>query len=251
VDITVYSYVKANFTFSQATLCSPYDLTLNNSSIGGVSYYWDFGDGSDTTVLNTGPVTHHYTNPSPTNPVTYLIVLTATNAQGCISVHSEEIEVMPAVHAGFTADVTEGCHPVSVDFTNTSTGALSYSWDFDNGNSSDQTDPSVTFVNFGTNDTIFQVKLVATNVYTCQDSFSVPILVHPYVHADFAIEYQRQCTPADVIFHNSSVNGQQYSWSFDGDPLVTGSTAPIPRQFSNPSTQNTASFPVSLTVQSG
>ncbi len=250
VDIEVYSFVNANFTFSQGTLCTPYDLTLYNSSVGGVSYHWDFGDGGDTTVANTDPVIHRYTNPSPTNPVTYSIVLTVTNAQNCISVQSQEINVMPSVQASFTANITEGCNPVTVNFTNTSSGAISYTWEFDNGQSSDQASPTMTFENYGSNDTVFNVRLMATNVYTCQDSFFMPIVVHPHVDADFAIEYKRQCSVAEVTFHNSSVNGQQYTWSFDGDPLVTTNMAPIDRQFTNNSTTSSATYLVDLTVTS-
>ncbi len=249
-DIEVYSYVNADFTFSQATLCTPYDLTLFNSSVGGVSYLWDFGDGTDTLVYNTNSVTHRFTNPSPTTPVNYTIELTVTNPQGCISIESKEINVMPSVEAGFTASITESCNPVTVSFTNTSTGAISYAWDFGNGQSSDQTNPPMTFENYGLNDTVFNVRLLATNVYTCQDSFFVPILVHPHVDADFAIEYQRQCSVAEVTFHNSSVNGQQYAWTFNGDPVVTNSAQPIDLQFPNNSTVSTATYPVDLTVTS-
>ncbi|MCP4311973.1 MAG: PKD domain-containing protein [Bacteroidetes bacterium] len=249
-DITVYSYVKADFTFSQATLCPPYDLTMNNSSLGGVNFHWDFGDGSDTTVLNSDPVMHRFTNPSPNDPATYQIILTVGNAQNCFSVQQKEITVMPSVDAGFTADLTEGCNPLTVNFSNTSSGAITYIWDFDNGQSSSQNNPSMTFENYGSNDTIFNVRLMAASVSTCQDSFFMPILVHPHVDADFAIEYQRQCSPAEVTFHNSSVNGQQFSWSFDGNPLVTNSSAPINQQFTNNSLTNSASYPIDLTVTS-
>lgn len=249
-DIEVYSYVKADFTFSQGTICTPYDLTLYNASVGGVSFYWDFGDGTDTTVTNTNPVIHRYSNPSPSNPVTYTIELTVTNPQGCIATISKEIDVMPIVQAGFTADITLGCNPVNVTFTNTTSGANSYNWDFGNGQSSDLINPSMTFENYGMTDTTFNVRMMATNIYTCQDSFFLPIVVHPHVNADFAIEYQRQCSVADVTFHNSSLNGQQYEWSFDGDPLVTNSNLPIQRQFTNTSTISSATYPVDLIVTS-
>jgi len=250
VDITVYTYVQADFTFSNATVCTPFDLTLNNSSIGGVSYHWDFGDNSDTTVNNTDPVIHRFSNPSPTDPVVYLITLTVTNAAGCTSVQTKEITVLSSVQADFTATSVEGCHPVSVTFDNTSIGAISYTWDFANGQSSDLDSPSMTFENFGSNDIVFNVRLLANNLYACQDSFFVPILVHPIVDADFAIDYQDQCSPARVTFDNSSVNGQTFSWSFNGESFVTASQAPIQRQFSNTSFTTTAPYPIDLTVTS-
>ncbi len=250
VDIEVYPYLRSGFTFSQATICSPYAVTFTNTSVGGVSYNWDFGDGSDTTVLNSGPVTHLFTNPSPSDPVTYLVTLTATNARNCTSVLTRELTVMPAVVAGFTADNVSGCHPLTVNFTNTTSGADSYHWDFDNGHSSSQWSPSMTFENYGSADTVYHVVLTVTNEHTCQDTFGVSVLVHPYVGADFAIDYQTQCSPARVTFHNASVNGDEFSWLFDSDPYVTGDMAPIERQFANPSFTATASLPVSLTVTS-
>jgi PKD repeat protein len=209
VDISVYSYVEADFTFSQATICSPYVLTFNNSSVGGESFHWDFGDGNDTTVTNTDPVTHRYINPSPTDPVTHQVRLTVTNARGCPSVDVKDVTVMPHVHAEFTADETEGCHPLTVSFSNASTGADFYLWDFDNGQSSDLENPSMIFENYGLHDTVFNVRLTTSNEVTCKDSFFIPVLVHPYVEAELTIEYLDQCSPAEIAFHNSSTNGQQ------------------------------------------
>ncbi len=250
VNITVYSYVKAEFTFSQPTLCSPQDLTLNNTSIGGVSFHWDFGDETDTTVLTTAPVVHQFNNPSSTNPVTYQIVLTVTNAQNCISVQTKDVTVMPFVEAAFTTGIVEGCSPVELTFTNNSIGASGYTWDFDNGQSSDDSIPTMTLENYGLDDITFNVQLIASSVHTCHDSITVPIVVHPYVNADFAIEYLDQCTPATVSFSNSSVNGQEFSWTFNGEPLLTNSTDPIERQFFNSSFDTTAIFPIDLSVLS-
>ena len=156
--------------------------------------------GSDTTVANNNPVVHLFNNTSPVNPVTYQLTLTALNSQNCASVASDDITLLPVVESGFTADVTEGCHPLRVSFTNTSSGALIYNWNFANGQSSNLSDPSMAFENFTLNDTTFNVQLVATNVQTCRDTFIVPILVHPFVDADFSIEYETQCSPSDVTF---------------------------------------------------
>lgn len=250
LEVTVFPYVRADFTFSQPTICSPQDLTLNNVSVGGDSFHWDFGDSTETTVLSKAPVVHQFSNPSSTDPVTYRITLTATNARGCSSTLTKEVTVMPYVLALFGVDQQEGCSPVTVDFTNNSIGASGYTWEFANGQSSDLDNPVMTFENYGLNDTVFNVRLLASNVQTCSDSFFIPILVHPHVDADFAIEYQDQCSPATVTFHNSSVNGEEFSWSFGGDPFLTNSMGPIDRQFDNDSWTQTATYPIELSVLS-
>ncbi|UCG27910.1 MAG: PKD domain-containing protein [Bacteroidales bacterium] len=250
VNITVYSKLKADFTFDLGSSCTPFDVTFNNSSLGGVQYHWDFGDGNDTTVLNINPVTHRYTNPSPTLPVTYEVILTVWNANNCTDELRRDVVVYPVVRADFSADASIGCHPFTVNFTNNSTGASTYNWDFGNGQSSDDTNPVMVFENYSLNDTTFNVELVATNTQSCTDTFSIPITVRPYVEADFTIEYTSRCTPFDVTIYNSSINGQQYDWSFDGTPYSTTSGAPISRQFVNTSYTNTQVFTIDLLVTS-
>jgi hypothetical protein len=118
------------------------------------------------------------------------------------------ITVHPDIHSEFSASVTEGCHPLSVDFTNLSNGAGYYIWDFDDGASSSLVSPTRTFTNTGTVDSVYTVKLLSiapNNV--CRDSFFIDIRVHPYVKADFTIPVSLDCNPFDVILDNNSVNG--------------------------------------------
>src|SRR5436190_4327662 len=44
--------------------------------------------------------------------------------------------------ASFSANVTTGCQPLSVQFNNTSLNAVSYLWTFGNGNTSNLANPS-------------------------------------------------------------------------------------------------------------
>ena len=61
-------------------------------------------------------------------------------------------------HASFTANQTSGCSPLNVQFSNTSTGAVSYYWDFGNGNTSTLPNPSNLYTVAGS----YTVVLVAT-----------------------------------------------------------------------------------------
>lgn len=67
--------------------------------------------------------------------------------------------VVPPV-ASFTASATSGTAPMTVSFTDTSTGSpTSWAWDFGDGQTSDQQNPSVTYSASG----IYTVQLSATN----------------------------------------------------------------------------------------
>jgi len=250
VDITVFSYVSAEFTFTNSPVCTPFDVELTNGSVGGTSFHWDFGDGHDTTVSNADPVVHRFTNSSLTDPVTYEIVLTVTNAQNCNSVQRKEITVLPVVDAAFSVDVDQGCHPLSVEFTNESSGSILYTWDFDNGQSSDDPHPTMTFENFSSADTVYQVRLVATNVYTCQDSFFVPIVVHPYVMADFHFQEYDKCPPSTLPLNNASIGGTSYHWDFDdGTDTTTLDPVTVSHTFNQTDYENIGLFQVTLTAE--
>lgn len=64
----------ASFTKSSSVVCLGSPITLNNTSTGSTSYYWDFGDG-DTNQPMTNPFTHTYSSPG-----TYTITLYAYSA---------------------------------------------------------------------------------------------------------------------------------------------------------------------------
>ncbi|MBK9523481.1 MAG: PKD domain-containing protein [Bacteroidetes bacterium] len=60
------------------------------------------------------------------------------------------ISVFAVPTASFTADQTTGCTPLSVQFTSTSTGAVSFYWDLGNGNTSTLPNPTNLYSTPGT-----------------------------------------------------------------------------------------------------
>ena len=77
-----------------------------------------------------------------------------------------------ALTASFTADHVTGCAPLVVHFTNLSTGATSYSWNFGSSTPVTLTSPSWTFASPGT----YPVTLTAsdgTGTATFKDTIRV------------------------------------------------------------------------------
>jgi PKD repeat protein len=70
---------------------------------------------------------------------------------------SEPAIVAPV--ADFTADVTSGTAPLTVNFTDASTNAESWSWDFGDGNTSTDQNPTYTYSNAG----VYSVNLTVSN----------------------------------------------------------------------------------------
>lgn len=125
---------------------APLTVAFNNVSTGTItSYQWDYeGDGIvDSTAQN--PPDHVYTVPG-----TYKPTLTVSN--GLVSSTATRtvfVTAPPGPVADFTASPQTGTAPLTVTFTNTSTGSIvSYAWDFDGNGTTDstlQSPPSQTF----------------------------------------------------------------------------------------------------------
>ena len=76
--------------------------------------------------------------------------------------------------ASFAADSTEGCVPLTVHFSNTSTLATSYFWDFGNGNTSTDLNPKYTFDKIGR----YNACLTVTDNDNCTDKMCTKIDVY-------------------------------------------------------------------------
>jgi PKD repeat protein len=189
------------------------NVTFSNSSTNAGGYFWDFGDGATSTESDPA---HSYAEDGM-----YEVVLIATNACGSDTVTAEVVVVTPPV-AGFTADDTEGCAPLTVHFTNQSSeNAASWLWTFEGGSpaSSTQENPVVQYLNAGT----FGVTLTVSNAAGEDEiSFTNYITVLPDPVASFSADVNGSV----VTFTNNSSNGNTYLWDF-GDG--TGSTQPNPQ----------------------
>jgi len=126
--------------------------------------------------------------------------------------------------ADFNASPTSGLAPLTVFFTNLSTGATNYSWDFGDGKTSTATNPSNTYTNAGS----YTVRLTAigpagTNSLT-RANYIVATNVPP-VLADFAASPTNGPAPLTVFITNLSSGASSYSWNF-GDGNSSSATNP-------------------------
>ena len=251
MDIRVHPYLQANFVIPEHLDCTPFETQILNSSVNASIFRWDFGDGSDTTTFDTQPFTHRFINTDFALQAEYEITLVAENFAGCTDEISRTITVEPDIDADFSVSRTRGCHPLEVDFTDLSQGAGRYLWDFGNGTTSQDANPSHTFNNLGSSDTLYRVwlRITAPN-QVCTDSFFVDITVHPYINADFTFQEQVNCTPSPVEFQNASVGGTEFRWDFgDGNDTTTLDMSAVNHSFLNGSFENNAVFQVSMVAE--
>jgi gliding motility-associated-like protein len=176
-----------------------------------VNWNWYFGDGNFSNDQNPE---HIYLS---SGAYTVLLTVSTPNcsADGNIDVNVEAIPI-----SSFTTSTNQGCNPVNIDFTNQSQFAVSYVWNFGDGNISNDFETSHTYINNSSADITFTASLVALNAYGCSDTSFFPITVHPYTEADFYSDAIPGCSPIPVQFTNLSTGASSSQWDFgDGSPI--------------------------------
>jgi len=135
---------------------------------------------------------------------------------------------------GFTADKDAGCSPLSVSFTNTTSGASAsarYKWNFGNGNTLTTTDISSPVAAIYYNPRTYTVKLTVEDKGVTT-SKSIKISVYSNPTGSFTILGPTGCAPLVSSFSSTSIPGSgtvaQYFWDF-GDGKTLNTTAPTVR----------------------
>jgi gliding motility-associated-like protein len=153
--------------------CVPYTPVIKNNSLGGTDWRWEFRDGTVFSTAFEPVITFN-------NVGSYEIRLIATDTTTCNKIDTSEyftITVYPIPTAGFTWSPNPPVENTRTFFTNLSSGATRYLWNFGDGETSTEVNP---IHQFNSTDT-FRVLLMAYNDADCVDTFAadVPILVRP------------------------------------------------------------------------
>ena len=168
--INIISPPQIAFSTSTGTVgCFPLRVQFVDNSTPSVgtltAWDWDFGDGTTSTQQNPFKV---YTTAG-----NYNVTLKVTNSSGCAMqlVKPSFIRVTPGVKADFSSSQPVNCKPPElINFTNLSSGpgTLSYNWNFGDGNSSVQQNPSHTYITAG----LFNVQLIVQSDQGCTDTIT-------------------------------------------------------------------------------
>jgi gliding motility-associated-like protein len=141
---------------STAEICSGDALNIALTSNVASGYSWIAADNANTSgetymspkqtaVINDVLIN----NTALPQVVKYTIILTS-QAGACVNLKPQTIDVtVNKTVAAFTANPTSGEMPLFVQFTNGSTGANHYSWEFGNGSTSSEVNPSYTYTQVG------------------------------------------------------------------------------------------------------
>jgi len=224
--------ILASFTSDLNEGPAPLTVSFTDTSTGEIqAWNWDFGDGLTSSEQN--PI-HTYQNPG-----TYTAVLTATGPVGEARDEKQITVTQPSqpILVSFTSDLNEGPAPLTVSFTDTSTGEIkTWNWDFGNGETSSEQNPVHTYQNPGT----YTIVLTAAGpAGEARDEKQVTVTqtIEP-VFSSFISNLNEGPAPLTVSFTDTST-GEIKTWNWDfGDGLTSSEQNPI-HIYQNPGTYTT------------
>ena len=193
------------------TICDNTNITLTGT--GANSYLWNNG------VVNGVAF-------APGSPGTYNYTVTGDDNNGCQDTDDVTVTVIANPNVSFVADVTAGCVPLNVNFTNTGDSGVNCTWSMGDGTIiTDCGSVNHLFTQFGCND----ITLTVTNSTGCVES---QVLAN-YICVEGPPTASFIATPSvinefesTVAFNNTTANASNYVWDFgdnsgstDADPV--------------------------------
>ncbi len=258
-QVTVYPRVKALFSTTPNLGCSPINVDINPvNSFGVDSLIWqiDYPDSTDEfkiTNKNSFNITHEdITIQEGTDTLT--IHLIAKNQFNCADTAlPHNILVYPATTADFELSSYTICESDTVTYTNNSTGYhIDYFWNLGDGTAPNDTTPAPkSYYNpSSVSDTYYTIELRTISEHNCTDYKDTVLTVHPYLNANFGINYVKNCAPLNVNITNNSVGGIAWDWDMgDGSNYSHVVKTDFNHTYNNPSANNDTIYTIKLIAE--
>ncbi len=196
--------LTSDFSILRYDKCAPTVVTFTNKSINGTSveYLWDFGKGAIIASQNK-ILTEAFSNPG-----TYIITLSAVEGTDTVR-SSQTLEIANKPQASFVVDIDQGCIPLQVAFSSTSTEGDAVIettfWDFRNGDTGSGNNLNYSFNQSG----LHTVFMSVTDVNGCSDYYEAFELINVFSLpiANFYASDSFACLPPLAVNFTNVSNG--------------------------------------------
>jgi PKD repeat protein len=185
-----------------------FEAAVVSGGLAPFTYTWNFGNnsfGSGNDVATVYPVAGSYN-----------AQVDVTDANGCTGVCNLAVLIENFLSVNFnTGGLFNGCAPLPIQFFNQSVNAITFLWDFGDGNTSNLANPLHVYTSPG----IYDVTLSGfSQVGNLSASVTSQIAVFPKPVANFSA-YPQVVSEAGqtVYFTDNSLDAWSWNWNF-GDP---------------------------------
>lgn len=213
--IKIYQPPVASFNPPSGLICTNNEFTFTNSTTdifdGNLTYQWLVNDTPESTARD-----FKYAFTTAGDQQVKLI----TSIPGCSSELTQtlsNVQTGPSIGFSFTGK----CEDEAIEFTNESAGAISgYQWDFGNGDSSSEENPSEIYAAYGN----YDVSLYTTGINGCISTLTRPVSIYSVPKTSFSLDLPPFACSGSLSQFNDATppmpdsNITSWAWSF-GDPL--------------------------------
>jgi gliding motility-associated-like protein len=202
--------ISANFSPDIFIDCDSNKLVLYSPNYLTTQYQWNFGDGNTST---RDTAIHYYQNAG-----TYNITLIVSDSSRCNlrDTFSTPIVIPSRLSASFNISDSTGCAPLTVRFNIPPNPNAMYQWDFADGTSSTQRNPTHIFQTGG----IYRVRLIVFDSTSCNIADTAYSIISPYDSAaDARFIFTRTFYSCDSLLVTawSNYQGADSQWWDFGD----------------------------------
>jgi gliding motility-associated-like protein len=195
------------------TGCMPFSNTFGvtvNSPEPIITYSWDFGDGTVSTLKNPK---HNFSDTS-----LYNVTVVVTTSSGCIDTFSNIVHGGIRPVSKFKGGPNFICPEMPVNFQSLSSGiANGWFWKFGDGGVSDLENPVYLYKDTGW----MTVTLVAYN-NGCADTAIIPNYIYVNPPIPRFIETFLCTDPFTITFTDNSKGGEKWNWYIDATDSAIG-----------------------------
>ena len=266
-QVIVLPSLIASFTQDKDSICGNTGLvsfTSNSTPNSGITWEWDFGDGSTKQGPGNFPTTNHVFNlPVGVGDTCYNIKLIVRNSSGCIDSISHQVCIAANPQIALAPMNKISCNPLIVNFTdntNPFTPIVNYHIDYGDGSTpyNSPIAPNNISKNYSNSSNITPKIYVAiytvTSAFGCTNTISDTFVVNPNPAASFTVNNDSLCGNSGIVaYSNTSVAnaGLDFTWNYgDGSPGVGPGNFPNPTHtFTLPNGTGTVCYPSSLLIK--
>jgi gliding motility-associated-like protein len=200
----VVNPIPTVFAGNDITICPGASTILTGS--GASTYSWNNGVTDGVSFVPSSSIN------------TYTVV--GTTAAGCENTDEVSVFFNPVDPVTFAPNITLGCSPLVVNFSNTTANSLDCVWSFGDGTTQNSCgNVTNTFVNYG----CYDISLTVTFANGCQNTLNLSNLIcveAPPMSSFFAVPPVINQFDAQTSFINTTIGAVSYVWNF-GDGSAT------------------------------
>jgi gliding motility-associated-like protein len=233
LEITVNEALVVSFT-SEDSLCitnNNFNFIGNFSGPEGSVIQWVFGPNASIQTANTLNVENVQFNTFGSFPITF-----SANFGNCSASYTESIFIFrePSIEFGLVPGLK--CAPYLAQFIDScvADSQIFYFWDFGDGNTSTEANPSNVYMNPGQ----YDVSLTIITPYGCIDTLELIkapyIFVYPSPTAGFTVDpYETNICEAFIQFTDQSIDAYTYLYYLDENGRTSTESNPYVQYFTS------------------